>query len=254
MKQDPKIDFQMVGTNSGGYSKPEPGGVAHEGYGGWGWNSFFLRLKKEESDANDGLDPTRPWITYSRFMFKRNGQWEFDFAEYCSRYNGGKFPDTIIIMLGINNIFLAKSDREVDKIWNEHIYPYMKRMVDAFRKAAPGIHIAFSTLTPGASSQDAFGRSYQCRQTRWRWRLNLDRYHRKLFQVVRELNVGLVPIYASIDGEHGFPEVMEKLNSRSSEQRPSQSNAMHPSPAGYAQIGDAMYCYLRHYLTEPDSR
>ncbi len=253
MRQEPKIEFQMVGTNSGNYHKPVPGGVAHEGYGGWGWNSFFLRLKKEESDANDGLDPARPWITWSRFMFRQNGRWKFDFREYCVRYNGGKYPDTIVIMLGINNIFLCKSDREVDQVWNEHIYPYMKQMAEAFRKAVPEVHIAFSSLTPGAS-QDAFGRSYHCRQSRWRWRLNLDRYHRKLFRVVDELKVGLVPVYASIDGEHGFPTVTEPVNQRSSELCQRQSNALHPSPAGYAQIGDAIYCYLLHCLTAPHRR
>ena len=248
MRKVPQIDFRMVGTNSGNYRKPVPGGVAHEGYGGWGWNSFFLRLKKEESDANDGLDPSRPWITYSRFMFQQNGSWKFDFQEYCRQYNGGKYPDTVIIMLGINNIFLCKSDREVDRTWKNDIYPYMRRMVDAFRKTAPQVHIAFSTLTPGAS-QDAFGKSYQCRQTRWRWRLNLDRYHRKLFRAVKELRDGLVPVYASIDGEHGFPTVTETVSQRSSEPCQRQSNAMHPSPAGYAQIGDVMYCYLRHELS-----
>jgi len=212
-----------------------------------GWNSFFLRLKKEESDANDGLDPTRPWITWSRFMFQQNGSWKFDFQEYCKRYNDGKYPNAIIIMLGINNIFLCKSDREVDRTWKEDIYPYMRRMVESFRETAPEVHIAFSSLTPGAS-QDAFGRSYQCRQSRRRWRLNLDRYHRKLFHVVRELKVGLVPVYASIDGEHGFPTVMETVNQRSSEPCQRQSNALHPSPVGYAQIGDMIYCYLRHDL------
>lgn len=245
MREEPMIDFQMVGTNSGNYQKPVPGGVAHEGYGGWGWGSFFLRLKKEESDANDGLDPTRPWLTYSRFMFQQNGNWKFDFQEYCKRYNDGKYPDTIIISLGGNDIFLCKSDREVDRLWKNDIYPYMRQMVAAFREADPQVHIAFSTITQ-VGSQDAFGQNYQCRQNRWRWRLNVDRYHRKLFRVVKELNVGLVPVYASIDGEHGFPTVTETVNQRSSELCQRQSNALHPSPSGYAQIGDVMYCYLRH--------
>lgn len=249
MQQDPAIDFRMVGTNSGDYQKPVPGSVRHEGYGGWGWNSFFLRLKKEDSNANDGMDPTRPWITYSRFMFRKNGQWKFDFREYCTLYNDGKYPDAIITMLGINNIFLCKSNREVDKVWEEHIYPYMKQMVTAFREAAPRVHIAFSTLTPGVAAQDAFGKSYQCRQTRWRWRLNLEHYHRKLFRAVKELNVGLVPIHTAIDGENGFPTVTEPVNQRSAQTCQRQSNALHPSAAGYAQIGDTMYCYLQNYLS-----
>ena len=248
MKAEKNVDFSMVGTNSGGYAAPVPGGVAHEGYGGWGWNSFFTRYGIEESTENDGLHPSRPWIRNSRFLFPDGDGYKFDLKAYCDKYNQGNVPDTLVIMLGINNIFGAKCNKEIDKIWLSDIYPYMKKLVEEFRKLNPSIHIAFATLTPGAFSQDAFGKSYQCAYTQWQWRKNLCYYMKKLFKVVKELNVGLIPVHAVVDGDNGYPETEEPVNERSEKIVSRQSNGVHPNPSGYGQIGDCMFAYLKHTL------
>ena len=127
MKAEENVDFSMVGTNSGGYVDPIPGGVAHEGYGGWGWNSFFTKYGIDESSENDGLHPRRPWVRNSRFLFPDGDGFKFDLKQYCEKYNQGKVPDTLLFQLGANNVFCAKSNKEIDEIWNKDIYPYMKK-------------------------------------------------------------------------------------------------------------------------------
>ena len=141
MKAEENVDFSMVGTNSGGYVDPVPGGVAHEGYGGWGWNSFFTKYGIDESSENDGLHPRRPWVRNSRFLFPDGDSFKFDLKQYCEKYNQGKVPDTLLFQLGANNVFCAKSNKEIDEIWNKDIYPYMKKYVEEFRKLNPSIHI-----------------------------------------------------------------------------------------------------------------
>ena len=239
----------MVGTNSGGYTKPVPGGVAHEGYGGWGWQSFFQRYGIEESTDGDGLHPARPWNRNSPFLFPDGDGFKFDLKAYCGKYNQGNVPDTLIVMLGINNIFCAKSNEEIDKIWLNEIYPYMKKMVEEFRKLDPSIHIAFCTSTPGAFTQDAFGTNYQCGYTLWQWRKNLCYYMGKFFLAVKELNVGVIPVHAVVDGDNGYPEAEEPANQRSEKMISRQINAVHPNPSGYKQIGDCMFAYLKHMLS-----
>jgi len=249
MMKEENIRFSMVGTNSGGYADPVPGGVAHEGYGGWGWNTFFTSWGIDESRDNDGLHPRRPWVRNSRFLFPDGDGFKFDFAQYCKKYNQGKYPDTIVITLGINNIFCAKSDGEVDAAWRKEIYPYMKKMVSEFRRCNPQVHIAFCTLTPGAWSQDAFGSSYQCSYTLWRWRLNHLRFYGKLTGAAKKFHVGLIPLHAVVDGANGFPEETEKVNQCSEETVSRQINAMHPNPSGYAQMGDCVFAYLKHHCS-----
>lgn len=249
MKQENNVDFSMIGSNSGGYAKPVPGGVAHEGYGGWGWNSFFVRWGIDESDKNDGLHPRRPWVCNSRFLFPDGDSFKFDLKQYMAKYNSGKAPDVVVIMLGINNIFAARSNQDVDKTWDEDIYPYMKRMVEEFRKLNPDIRIAFTTLTPGAFSQDAFGASYKNEYNLWQWRKNHAYYHlHKLPAAVREFNVDLIPVHAVVDGDHGYPEKEEPANQRSETMISRQSNGLHPNLSGYRQIGDCIFGYLKSLL------
>ena len=248
MKAEENVDFSMVGTNSGGYADPVPGGVAHEGYGGWGWNSFFTKYGIDESSENDGLHPRRPWVRNSRFLFPDGDGYKFDLKQYCDKYNQGKSPDTLLVMLGANNVFCAKSNAEIDGIWAKDIYPYMKRIVEEFRKLNPSIHIAFATITPGAFNQDAFGTNYQCSYTLWQWRKNHLYYHRKFLKAVKEFNVGVIPVHAVVDGDNGYPEQDEAASMHCEKQILRQINAIHPNPSGYKQMGDCVFAYMKNVL------
>lgn len=249
MQEEKQVDFSMVGTNSTEYSKPVPGGVAHEGYGGWSWDTFFTRTHIIESDQNDGLDPQRPWLTNSRFLFpQEDGTYQFSFKQYCEVFNHGKIPDTVVIMLGTNNILCARNHASLRSAWKQSISPYMVRLVTELRAVLPGIHIAFSTLITGASSQDAFGARYQCKQNRWLWRQYLDFYNRKLMQTAEKLQVEIIPSFVAVDGEHGYPTAEEEISQGCADTLSRQIDAVHPSQDGHRQLGNAVYCYLADVL------
>ena len=119
MKAEKNVDFTMVGTNSGGYAAPVPGGVAHEGYGGWGWNSFFTRYGLIESSANDGLDPARPWIRNSSFLFPDGDGFKFDLKAYCDKYKQINAKDSwkIRLSLKIKSISSPNCKRKPNGNW-----------------------------------------------------------------------------------------------------------------------------------------
>lgn len=249
LSKEENITFNMVGSNSSNYSIPQPGGVAHEGFGGWGWNTFFTNYNVNASSENDGLDPSRPWLRDSSFLFPDGNSFKFDFEQYCKKYNASKYPDYIIIMLGTNNIFCCQSDMEVDKAWKTEIYPYMKKMVEIFRQCNPSCHIAFNTLIPGAASQDAFGKCYGASYNMRRWRLNLHTYHQYLLRAAKELNIPLIPVHCAIDCRYGFPQQDELLNANSDKMICRTVNAVHPNRSGYNQIADAVFAYLKYTVT-----
>ena len=242
------ISFHMTGSRTGNDDAPPAAAAAREGYGGWGWNTFFTNFGVEESGANDGLHPDRPKLRNSPFLFPEGNSFKFDLVQYFDKYAQGKVPDTLIVMLGINNVFCAKSNDEIDRIWDREIYPYMKQLVEEFRKLSPAIHIAFCTLTPGAFSQDAFGHCYRCSYNLWQWRKNHLYYHKKLFKAAKELNVPLIPVHTAVDGANGFPETVETVSQSSDKTVVRQSNAVHPDASGYRQIGDCIFSYLIYHL------
>ena len=117
-----------------------------------------------------------------------------------------------------------------------------------FRKLNPSIHIAFATITPGAFNQDAFGTNYQCSYTLWQWRKNHLYYHKKFLKAVKEFNVGVIPIHAVVDGDNGYPEQDEAASMHCEKQILRQTNAIHPNPSGYKQMGDCVFAYMKHIL------
>ena len=73
---------------------------------------------------------------------------------------------------------------------------------------------------------------------------------KKLFHAVKEFNVDLIPIHAVVDGDNGYPVKEEPANQRSKQQVFRQSNAVHPNPSGYGQMGDCVFCYLKYALNQ----
>ena len=249
LSAEKNISFRMVGTNAANYSIPSENGAAHEGYGGWGWRTFFQNYGIDENDSNDGLHPRRPSERNSRFLFPDGSGCKFDFAQYCRKYNNGKIPDYIIIMLGTNDVFCCHSDREVDIEWKNNIYPYMKKMVEEFRKCNSDIKIAFNTLAAGADSQDAFGKCYGTAFNMRRWRLNLYNYHLKLKRAAKEFDIDLIPVHTAIDCANCFPLEEECLNMNSDKKVLRISNGVHPARSGYNQIADCVFAYLKSKIS-----
>jgi lysophospholipase L1-like esterase len=58
-------------------------------------------------------------------------------------------------------------------------------------------------------------------------------------------NIYLVPVYVNFDAEHSYPTSTASANARASEAVVRVYNGMHPSPEGYQQIADSIYCWLK---------
>ena len=230
--------FRTVGSRGARQGK-------HEGYGGWRWGCFFTR---KGGKMMDGQDPRRPVGYRSPFLFPgKNGALEFDLQRYFDKYNGGNIPDVVSFQLGINDFFLA-DDSSIARMTEESL-KNMEKLIGEFRKLKKVPRIMIFQHIPGAG-QDGFGRNYRCGRTSWQYRKNLDHYNRALLKKGKEMKLTVVPVYINIDTEKNYPTVEEPVNIGNSRTVIRQDNGVHPAPAGYYQMGDTLYCWLKALLAE----
>ena len=230
--------FKTIGTK---------GRVArHEGYGGWRWDSFLTRWGYTNSRKMDGMHPDRPVGFNSPFMFPdKNGKGVFDLQKYFDKNNNGKVPDIVSFQLGLNDFFKAK-DHNIAEITDKSI-KNMEKLVAEFRKLKPAPEIMIFQHIPG-SNQDGFGTSYKSRQTSWQYRKNLDYYNRALLKKGKELKLHVVPVYMNIDTENNYPQLIQPVNADNSATVSLADNGVHPAQAGYYQMGDTLYCFIKAIL------
>ena len=236
-KNPGKLAMKMIGSRGNGPERSAvPGDVAHEGYGGWTWNSFasgknskFLRFPDGDSTASGTLD----------------------FQAYLDQYNEGKAPDVITIMLGINDIFGAQDENIDSKI--DAIFAKMELLLAEFRRVAPQAAIGVALIPPGAGSQDAFGANYACGQTRWQYLKNQFHYNQALvakFKTANPQGISLIPVFSNLDCVNNYPQLTSAINDGNTAQITRLNNGVHPSVAGYNQIGDTIFSWLQHQLAK----
>jgi lysophospholipase L1-like esterase len=236
----PQVKF--LGLN--GKAKSEAG---HEGYGGWTWASFMD--KKTATPVKKG-QPTFPRNRPSPFI--HNGK--FSLTEYLKKHHGGRMPDFITIQLGVNDVFGGQ-----DATLNERIARILgnaDRLLGALRKEAPNAIIGVGLVTPSASTQDAFGSNYTNGQTRWQYKKNqhaLNEAMLKKFANYPDKKVFLIPTNVNLDCENNYPvrrEAVDGVNFKGNKRTLlRQSNGVHPAPAGYNQMGDTFYCWIKYQLS-----
>ena len=221
---NPKM--KMIGSRCGKDKSVVPGGVAHEGYPGWTWGNFI-----------------------NKFSAQKNGQTVFDLQSFVDKYNNGKMPDFITIQLGVNDVFgatpfnIANTLAEVEK--------NMDSLIFSFRKAAPEAIIGVGLVTP-AARQDAFAVSYRNWQTAWQYKKNqfmLNSLMLKKFQNNSDKKLFLIPTEVNLDCDNNFPTQMEPVNVGNTNMVSRQVNGLHPADAGYNQIGDTYYAWLKYQVS-----
>ena len=218
----------------------------HEGYGGWRWDSFLTRWGYTNSREMDGMHPDRPVGFNSPFLFPdKNGKGVFDLQKYLDKHNNGKAPDVVSFQLGLNDFF--NSTDETIAAVTERSISNMEKLIAEFRKLKPAPELMIFQHIPGAN-QDAFGQNYQCGQTSWQYRKNLDYYNRALLKKGKELKLHVVPIYMNIDTENNFPTRLQPVNEGNPKKILRANNGVHPAQPGYYQMGDTLYCYLKAIL------
>ena len=239
----------MIGSHRGSARPPVPGGVAHEGYGGWTWYSFMTRWV-DEAKIKDPT-PIKKFYAKSKFLNLKDGKPVFDLANYLKKYNNGKAPDFITFQLGVNDVFGADEKNLDQRI--ETILANADKLIAAFRKEAPNALIGVGYVTPGAG-QDAFGANYKCGQTAWGYHRNHFRLNQAMaahFAKYKDAKLVMIPSNVGLDTENNFPVRKEPVNVGNKALVSRQCNGVHPAPAGYNQIGDTFYAWLKNQLAVP---
>jgi len=236
--------LKMVGSNGQSY-KPDPEGVAHEGWGGWSWSTF---ISKTQANTKPGA---KPYEIASRFLVVENDKGRLDLQNYFNIYNNGKAPDFITFQLGVNDIFGSTDENLKDNI--AAILGRADILLAAARKDAPDAIIGVGLVTPGAKSQDAFGSNYACGQTRWQYKKNQHALNQAMLEKFNnhpDKKLFIIPVSLNLDCENNFPASPEAVSLGSTAKLARQTNGVHPAPAGYAQMGDAYYAWMKHILSK----
>lgn len=236
---NPKVKF--IGSHGGLGKAPDATHVAHEGRGGWSWESYCTRWDEKKDEYN----------SKSPFLFKNEeGKTVLDFKKYLEKYNDGKAPDFITVFLGCNDNFGA-NDSTIDASL-DRMCMFSDMLLGEIRKVCPDTKIGLIAPVPPAATQDAFGTNYQCTQTRWQYRRNqhkaVERVYRKYGNSEKE-NIYIIPAHMNLDCENNYPIVKESVNSRNTKISERLNNGVHPAESGYNQIADSLYCWLKYMLS-----
>jgi lysophospholipase L1-like esterase len=240
--RDEHLQLKLIGSRGKGDGPPE-GALRHEGYSGWTAQAFVVFAGPL---SRSGIYK-RP-DTGSPFVYEDEpGKKHLDFGRYCKEFNDGKAPDALTIHLIPNDIFTA-NDETIDKRTEEMI-GYYDQLIDAFHKFAPEMRIGVILTAPSSRSQDGF-RNYigAGRQSRWQYRRNIHRAWEmmiKHYAGAEKRNVYLVPSYVDFDVERHYPTWTAPASARATQSLVRVKNGTHPSPEGYQQMADAIYCWLK---------
>lgn len=228
--------WTMLGTHKPASAKP---GVAHEGYGGWRWITFLAEWNPQPAGVTAG--PLARKRT-SPFLFAgADGGGKLDLQRYFSEHCGGRPPDVVTFLLGINDCFGANPDdpAAMDKTINAAL-DNAEKLIAAFHNAAPDAALAVGLTTPPNSRESSFESNYKGRYHRWGWKRI---QHRLVLRMLERLgnrqkeSIHLVPTELNLDPVDGYPD----------------NNGVHPNSTGYAQIGATFYAWLKAWMSgRPD--
>jgi hypothetical protein len=241
-KRDGYMLLKLIGSR-GPNDAPATGELRHEGYSGWTAEAF-VTLNGPLSRSGYHRRPE----TGSPFVYETSpGRYELDFARYCKEFNGGQGPDAITIHLIPNDVFTATDETIESRV--DKMLGYYDTLIKEFHRVRADTRIGVVMTAPPSRSQDGF-RNYTGpgRQTRWQYRRNLHRALERVMQryAGREAeHIYLVPVYVNFDTERHYPTRAASANARSSETVVRVNNGTHPSPEGYYQIADSIYCWIK---------
>ena len=221
---NPHVKF--IGFHPGSGNPPKTEGSWHEGRSGWDWSSYCSKWAENSAEA--------PYLQKSPFLALKDGKPVLDFKAYCDRHNAGKAPEYITILLGINDIFWA-NDATIDRTIDQ-MFANADRLISEFRRVGPDTKIGLALVPPPAATQDAFGASYGCGQTRWQYRRNQHRLVERTlakFSGKEKDRLFVIPVYVNLDCVNNYPLKEEPANARNPKKTSRVCNGVHPAVEGY---------------------
>jgi lysophospholipase L1-like esterase len=182
----------------------------------------------------------------------------FNFGQYLSDTSQTMSAgDWVLMHLGINDIGSQPSDAAV----NSHVATTLKPALEAIvglgpspppgsiRAAVPGIRVGLLLTIPPSADQDAFAANYFNGLTRERAKRNVDLLRESMISAYGDLeasNIFVVPYHANLDTWNNMSVgSATALNARTSATMARQSNGVHPAAAGYYQMADSIFSFLK---------
>lgn len=268
-------NYAPVGCHSGDSASfnLKEGRAPHDGYGGYSWSSFLTRYKMSV-DELDGLQDKaereqlehlgvkladgplwrRALLRSPLLALGKNGRPALDLRNWFKRIDAGRAPDVLLVELGVNDLFGGGDEGRAER--TRRVMADAGRLLDEFRKVAPGALIGLVEQSVGNLSQDAFGASYGCQQTSFHFRRNMLAYNRALAELVRARKdplVETVPAGVAVDPVNGYIRREEPASAGSKRKVSRGVNAVHPDADGGRQFGEAIGAWLADRLAaHPD--
>ena len=216
--------WQMLGTNKPSWAAPN---VAHEGYGGWTWRAFNSRF--DSTPPPPGKRNTSPFVLAE----DPRKPPKLDLPRYFVECCGGRVPDYVTFLLGINDCFgLKSSDPKGLEAGITSMLEEADKLLAAFHQAAPHAELGVCLTTPPNIREAAFVANYKDTRPRSNWCQTQHRLvERQIehFQNREREGIFLIPTEINLDITGGYPD----------------NNAVHPNPSGYQQIGATIYSWLK---------
>lgn len=209
-------------------------GVTHEGYGGWKWIDFLSKFDPKPPEVAAGPMARR---TTSPFLFAdTSGRPQLDIPRYFREFGGGRAPDVITFLLGINDCFGASpDDLKLMRAKIDEVLGNAERLLAEFRKAAPKAVFAVGLTTPPNAREEGFEANYKGRYHRWGWKRIQHRLVERMLERFggREKDgIHLVATELNVDPVDGYPN----------------NNGVHPNAFGYSQIGASFYSWIKAWM------
>jgi len=105
-------------------------------------------------------------------------------------------------------------------------------MIANIRAYSATTKIGIMLTTPPNASQDAFGTAHGWVQTQWRYRLNnYELVKRAMARFIFRTKIYLIPTHQNIDAANNI------------------NDGVHPKTAGYNEMGDTVYYWLKSFET-----
>ncbi len=255
--------YTPVGSHTGSSSSMEcdpEKGAPHDGYGGFAWGDFTTRWAVSV-DEIDNIQAEAEREQLRRFGYKipkgqewrrallksplvkiENGKKVVDVQRWLDKVNGGKPPDYFLIVLGGNGVAVVPADRIEAAVAGQ--LESAKRLIGHLRAVCPKSRIAIGQAAGGSIEQIGWGRNYGAKISAFQGNLNRILYDRTMKHYVEtcgDTNMVFVPFSHGIDPVRAYPR---------SEQH---ANALHETPVGGHQAGDALFAWLLNDITSRGS-
>lgn len=166
-------------------------------------------------------------------------RFSFDFGGYLKRWKIPT-PDAVSILLGCNDL-ASKSYSDYEPAL-DRLVGNLKTMITSMREACPAVKILVMTPIPGGSGY-AWGLSRGCFGSSAMFRHIIahtaERFIKEFGSREAE-GIFIVPTHMTIDPVYGYKNETRKANIHSEHQVFVNTDGIHPNPAGYRQMGDAL--------------